>query len=86
MARHQDQPHTTTLRSTRWCICGGGGRFTIIGTVAPGYEPVRAQFERHFAEELEACHDSEEDFCRLDALLCTATAWIFIPAYCFAIP
>ena len=23
--------------------------------------------------------------CRLDALLFTATAWIFIPAYCFAI-
>ena len=27
-----------------------------------------------------------EDFSRLGALLFTATAWIFIPAYCFAIP
>ena len=27
-----------------------------------------------------------EDFCRLGALLFTATAWIFIPAYCFAVP
>jgi len=51
--RHRDQPHTTTLRSTRWCVCGGGGRFSIIGSVAPGYEPVRAQFEKHFADELE---------------------------------
>ena len=51
--RHRDQPHTTTLRSTRWCVCGGGGRFTIIGTVAPGYEPVRAQFERHFSDNLD---------------------------------
>ena len=33
-----------------------------------------------------ARRDSAEDFCRLDALLCTATAWIFIPARCFAIP
>ena len=30
--------------------------------------------------------DSAEDFCRLGALLFTATAWIFIPAYCFAVP
>ena len=29
---------------------------------------------------------SAEDFFRLDALLFTAMAWIFIPAYCFAIP
>ena len=29
---------------------------------------------------------SAEDFSRLDALLFTATAWIFIPAYCFALP
>ena len=34
----------------------------------------------------EARHDSAEDFSRLDALLFTAMAWIFIPAYCFAVP
>ena len=33
-----------------------------------------------------ARRDSAEHFSRLDALLFTATAWIFIPAYCFAIP
>ena len=33
-----------------------------------------------------ACHDSAEHFSRLDALLFTATAWILIVAYCFAIP
>ena len=33
-----------------------------------------------------ARHDSAEDFCRLDALLFTATAWIFIPTRSFAIP
>ena len=33
-----------------------------------------------------ARHDSAEDFCRLNALLCTAMGWIFIPAYCFAVP
>ena len=31
-----------------------------------------------------ARHDSAEDFSRLNALLCTAMGWIFIPAYCFA--
>ena len=29
---------------------------------------------------------SAEDVCRLDALLFTAVAWIFIPAHCFAVP
>ena len=33
-----------------------------------------------------ARQDSAEDFCRLDALLFTAMAWIFIPVHCFAIP
>ena len=33
-----------------------------------------------------ARRDSAEDFCRLKAPRCTAVAWIFIPAYCFAIP
>ena len=30
--------------------------------------------------------DSAEDFFRLDAPIFTAMTWIFIPAYCFAIP
>ena len=30
--------------------------------------------------------DSAEDFSQLNALLCTARDWIFIPAYCFATP
>ena len=34
----------------------------------------------------DARRDSAEDFSRLNALLFTAMAWIFIPAYCFAIP
>ena len=29
---------------------------------------------------------SAEDFSRLNALLCTATDWIFIPTHCFAVP
>ena len=33
-----------------------------------------------------ARRDSAEHFSRLDALHFTAMAWIFIPAYCFAIP
>ena len=33
-----------------------------------------------------ARRDSAEDFSRLNALLFTAVAWIFIPVYCFAIP
>ena len=33
-----------------------------------------------------ARHDSADDFSRLNALLFTAMDWIFIPAYCFAIP
>ena len=28
----------------------------------------------------------QRTFCRLKARRCTAMAWIFIPAYCFAIP
>ena len=34
----------------------------------------------------QARRDSAEDFCRLKAPCCTAMAWIFIPAYCFALP
>ena len=34
----------------------------------------------------EARHDSAEHFSRSGALLFTAMAWIFIPAYCFAVP
>ena len=33
-----------------------------------------------------ARRDSAEHFSRLNALLFTATDWIFIPAHCFAIP
>ena len=33
-----------------------------------------------------ARRDSAEDFCRLKAPRRTAMAWIFIPAYCFALP
>ena len=33
-----------------------------------------------------ARQDSAEDFSRLNALLFTAMGWIFIPAYCFAVP
>ena len=36
------------------------------------------------ARDAEARHDSAEDFSRLNALLCTAMGWVFIPAYCFA--
>ena len=34
----------------------------------------------------QARQDFAEDFSRLNALLFTATDWIFIPAYCFALP
>ena len=37
------------------------------------------------ATRFTARRDSAEDFSRLDALIFTAMAWIFIPAYCFAI-
>ena len=33
-----------------------------------------------------ARHDFGDDFCQLKAPCCTAMYWIFIPAYCFAIP
>ena len=36
--------------------------------------------------KFDARRDSAEDFSRLNALLFTAVAWIFIPAYCFAVP
>ena len=38
-----------------------------------------------YALLLHARHDSAEDFSRLKAARCTAMAWVFIPAYCFAI-
>ena len=41
--------------------------------------------QANFGEGL-ARHASAEDFCRLKAPCCTAMDWIFIPAYCFAIP
>ena len=33
-----------------------------------------------------ARQDSAEDISRLNVQRCTAMAWIFIPAYCFAVP
>ena len=44
------------------------------------------QFELEKFSKTVARHDSAEDFCRLKARRCTAMAWIFIPAYCFALP
>mgnify|MGYP002039486777 CR=1 FL=1 len=41
---------------------------------------------RQSMRAMRARQDSAENFSRLDALLFTATAWIFIPAYCFAVP
>ena len=41
---------------------------------------------REDAHPDKARRDSAEDFCRLKARRCKAMAWIFIPAYCFAIP
>ena len=38
------------------------------------------------AHKIYARRDSAEDFSRLGALLFTATTWIFIRAYCFAVP
>ena len=42
-----------------------------------------ARGKRHGLHQ--AHHDSAEDFFRLKAARCTAMAWVFIPAYCFAI-
>jgi len=50
---------------------GDAGRVTLFGESAGGGS---------------ARHDSAEHFSRLDALQCTAMAWIFIPAYCSAVP
>ena len=47
------------------------------------YQQLRAG---QFRWPRQARQDSAEDFSRLNALLFTAMAWIFIPAYCFAIP
>ena len=38
------------------------------------------------ASDATARHDFTDDFCRLKAQRCTAMDWIFILAYCFAIP
>ena len=54
-----------------------------------GPDPVYEQgFETVFGVQTSntARHDSAEPFFRLNAPLFTATAWILIPAYCFAIP
>ena len=51
---------------------GNSARVKTLGSPNP---------EKNYAR-----HDSAEHFSRLDALLFTATAWLFIPAYCFANP
>ena len=50
-----------------------------------------ARLEKLMQEQLEAKDATtvarrDSHFSRLDALLRTAVAWIFIPAYCFAVP
>ena len=39
-----------------------------------------------FFRDWVARQDSAEHFCRLEAPCCTAMGWLFIPAYCFAVP
>ena len=50
-----------------------------------GRSPWFVQFDFKKPKVL-ARQDSAEDFCRLNARRCTAMDWIFILAYCFAIP
>ena len=71
-----------------------GAAFTL--KVVPAWAPLGAARFRELVDakfyddqrffRVLARRDSAEDFSRLNALLCTATDWIFIPAYCFAIP
>ena len=79
---------TTTLRRfPRPWTCSDGvhnGDETAVdcgGACAPCH-----CFDGLLSGDEEAGHDSAEDFCRLKAPCCTAMDWIFILAYCFAIP
>ena len=61
----------------------------LLPRVAAGVRGDPALLARRFSALVngnDARQDSAEHFCRLGALLFTATAWIFIPAYCFALP
>ncbi len=46
----------------------------------------RAYRPRMLTDLHAACRDSAEHFSRLNALLFTATDWMFIPTYRFAVP
>ena len=63
---------TFLLRDCKGCSVSYNPAFVAQGEVMRGYRTGRLV--------------SAEDFSRLDALLFTAAAWIFIPAYCFALP
>ena len=65
----------------------------IIFFVEPCYNPEDCVFTDIFnaayfvtVTMTTARHDSAEDFCRSNSRRCTAMDWIFILAYCFAIP
>ncbi len=51
-----------------------------------GWNELAEWIARLSGDDVPARRDSAEDFSRLNALLCTAMGWIFIPAYCFAVP
>ena len=91
-----DHPLNTTLQGGPF-PSGEWSMFVPVAYIGP----VQAWFTQHYYDtnklfsllihtntgcEYEARHDSAEDFCRLKAPCFTAVDWIFIPAYCFAIP
>ena len=66
----------------------GGADTAIPGIVSDSFDCFMDQLGA-FADKGGAAgvrRDFAEDFSRLKARRCTAMAWIFIPAYCFAIP
>ena len=59
----------------------------LSSTAAAAAElPLPDGWAKRASKRRPARHDSAEDFCRLKAPRCTAMDWIFIPAFCFAVP
>ena len=65
-------------------VSGNAVFLGVLGTIIYYYVLVPALSGDVFGDATRTiARDSAEHFSRLDALLFTAVAWIFIPAYCF---
>ena len=82
--RGEDSPWAPFIKTLRMRLMRSSVIAELEGTWAAELQRTWDEDAQTIMNQMKARHDSAEHFSRLNALLCTDIAWIFIPAYCFA--